>query len=584
MQLADAPGTRLRRAVQLAGRPVTLLRRHWLLTALLGAGLVLRVLAMIAYRPALLYIDSLKYLYNAWPSTDPVGYKVPLQLILAVGSLQTVVGIQHLLGLAMAATIYVMLLRRDVPRWLAAGATAPVLLDAYQVQMEQMIMPDVWFEALIVAGVAVLLWRPQVTLWAAVSAGLLLGATATVREVGAILILPALLYTVVTSGGWRKGVQAASALTAAFAVPIVLYGSLSYVSNGHFRLSRTVTSQAYGRLALAADCATLRTPPYQRGLCPPERQKLLLGADGLDHSASSPIAAYHAPPGMNRSAVIASFCHTVLLQQPLNVAGSIARDAVKLFALTRDASPGDPPISRWQFQTGYPTYGRLAERNVFRPIISVDKDGLIVVALNNSGSVTGPYVYRTLSPSLGGRAAVNQSLSNFLRSYQLEGGYTPGPVFAFAALAGLLGSLSLLWRSAGSRSQTDPDHGCLLVFTVAAAILLASDFFEFSWRYQLPALVTLAPAGALGVMVIRRRLAAGTHWAPVHDPDAIQPGERQDPPEPSCYPEATLSWGNRSKQPLDRGQGLCDGVAEPGPYQGASKPKPSRGTGQSGSM
>jgi hypothetical protein len=29
-----------------------------------------------------------------------------------------------------------------------------------------------------------------------------------------------------------------------------------------------------------------------------------------------------------------------------------------------------------------------------------------------------------------------------------------------------------------------------------------SDLFEFSWRYQLPALVTLVPAGALGIGVI----------------------------------------------------------------------------------
>ena len=29
-----------------------------------------------------------------------------------------------------------------------------------------------------------------------------------------------------------------------------------------------------------------------------------------------------------------------------------------------------------------------------------------------------------------------------------------------------------------------------------------SDLFEFSWRYQLPALVTLPPAGALGITII----------------------------------------------------------------------------------
>jgi hypothetical protein len=35
-------------------------------------------------------------------------------------------------------------------------------------------------------------------------------------------------------------------------------------------------------------------------------------------------------------------------------------------------------------------------------------------------------------------------------------------------------------------------------------VLLVSDLFEFSWRYQLPAVVTLIPAGALGLAVLAR--------------------------------------------------------------------------------
>jgi hypothetical protein len=41
------------------------LRRHWLIAILLTAGLVLRILAQVAYRPALFYIDSTRYLYHA---------------------------------------------------------------------------------------------------------------------------------------------------------------------------------------------------------------------------------------------------------------------------------------------------------------------------------------------------------------------------------------------------------------------------------------------------------------------------------------------------------------------------------------
>ena len=56
------------------------LRRHWLLALLIAGGLVLRVVTQFAYEPALLFIDSKKYLFGtnfgatAWGSYDPIGY------------------------------------------------------------------------------------------------------------------------------------------------------------------------------------------------------------------------------------------------------------------------------------------------------------------------------------------------------------------------------------------------------------------------------------------------------------------------------------------------------------------------------
>ena len=82
-----------------------LLRRHWLAALLLAAGLVLRLLAQFTYHPALFYIDSVKYLYTS-DGNDPEGYKLPLRAILLVGNFNSVVAIQHLLGLVMAVVIY----------------------------------------------------------------------------------------------------------------------------------------------------------------------------------------------------------------------------------------------------------------------------------------------------------------------------------------------------------------------------------------------------------------------------------------------------------------------------------------------
>ena len=123
---------------------------------LLAAGLGLRVVTQLAYRPALLYIDSYKYLTGTGGS-DPAGYGILLRPLLWAGNLAVVAGFQHLLGLAMAVALYTTLIRRHAPRWAATLAAAPLLLDAYQLQMEQTIMPDVTFEALITTGLTILL-------------------------------------------------------------------------------------------------------------------------------------------------------------------------------------------------------------------------------------------------------------------------------------------------------------------------------------------------------------------------------------------------------------------------------------------
>jgi hypothetical protein len=469
-----------------AGR---LLWRHWLMSVLLLAGLVLRVLATVAYQPVLLYIDSLKYLFGAWPGNDPLGYNVILKILLLPGNLTAVAALQHLLGLAMAVALYAVLLRRGVPRWLAALAAAPVLLDAYELQIEQTIMPDVWFEAFIVAGLVTLLWRPRPGLRATVAGGLLLGLSAPVAQVGQILIVPALLYVLIAAGGWRRKLACGAALCVAFAVPIAAFSMREYQVSQHFSLAPAAGSTIYGRLAYSADCATLSLPGSERALCPAPALAQRLGPDGLVHSADSPDHTYASRPGLSHAQAVSDFEHAVLIQQPLRVAGGILRDAAKLFAVSRQTSPGDTAISRWQFQTSYPTYGSA---------IFLRGSNRIMLGLHFAAS-GGRTVDQPLSPALGGRAAVTGSLASFLRSYQLDGGYTPGPLLALAALAGLLGALAAAWKRRLSPVLRELALGSLLFFGAAAAVLLASDAFEFSWRYQLPALVTLPPAGALGI-------------------------------------------------------------------------------------
>jgi hypothetical protein len=479
----SAPGTQPRTA-----RTVALLRRHWLVSVFLAVGLVLRVLAKVAYNPALIYVDTLKYLYGVYPGSDPLGYRLLLKIVLPFGGLPTVAVLQCVAGLAVAVVLYVVLLRRGTARWLAAVAVAPVLLDAYQLQMEQMIMPDVWFDAMIVAGLAVLLWRPTVSVRFAVAAGLILGSAATFKAAGVVLVLPAVVFLLVAGGGWRQAVRHSAALVGAFLVPILCYCSLSYAVYGHFRLSSAQSRS--GRLAAAADCATLKLPADVRPLCPPPKVQAQ-GPDWLVHSGASPLHDAPIPPGVSRAKLVAELDSAIEHQQPLRVVVSIAEDSIRLFAVTRTPTPWVSPISRWQFQTTYPTYPNW---------VTLGRGNVIIVGLQRKAF--GMFRFHPLNPAYGGPARVVRPIAAFLRSYQLDGGYTPGPLLLVFTLAGVAGSALVLVRRARGPRSRQLGLACLLFTVTGVLILLAPDLYEFSWRYQLPALITLPPAGVLGISAL----------------------------------------------------------------------------------
>jgi hypothetical protein len=481
-------GSRLDRAIW---RASDVLRRHWVLALLIAAGLVLRMVTQFAYEPALLFIDSKKYLFgtdfsaSSWGSFDPIGYTLlMLKPVLMFGNLGLVALLQHVLGLGMAVALYALMLRRGVTRWLAALAVAPVLLDAYQLNAEQTIMPDVLFEALLVAGIVLLLWQPRPGLAFVILAGLALGTSAPVRQVGEALILPALVYVLAVARDGRTRLVHGVVLLVCFALPVVGYmGYSKVILHYGFQLSNMGDAYLYGRAAHAADCATLTLPPDERLLCPTPAQALKFGVDGLVNNPDSPRVEYgvdvkRGVPDYNLPQQ-KEFAYAVIKQQPMRVIGDITRDSIKIFALTRNTVEGDTPIKRWQFQNVYPT---------FPPGITV----------SGSNSATNLFA----QAGGGGQARVRRPLAVGLRYYQLHGGYTPGPVLLLSLLLGLAGIFTF-----GRRR--DPDNlslACLLITGSAVAVLLGADLYEFSWRYQLPALVTLPIAGAIGATAIARQV------------------------------------------------------------------------------
>src|SRR5690242_20959349 len=330
---------------------VDLVRRHWMFLVVLAGGVMLRAIAQIAYEPALLFIDSKKYIFGTdfvntiWGSFDPLGYSLLVlrPVLLFGGDLAYVALIQHGLGLAMAVALYALMVRRGAWRWLAALAVAPVLLDAYQLNAEQTIMPDVLFETLLVAGVVLLLWQRRPGLFLVILGGLALGASAPVRQVGEALIAPALIYVVFAAQGWRRRLLHGAVLTACFALPIVGYMSYSAVIMQYgFELSNMGNAYLYGRAAHAADCATLKKiPAVERPLCPSSSLSATLGVDGLVNAPESPRVTYE-PVNVQFGLVIDTnlwqkdMAYHVLRQQPMRVVGDIANDSVKIFARSEE--------------------------------------------------------------------------------------------------------------------------------------------------------------------------------------------------------------------------------------------------------
>ena len=507
------PGTapmavpRERRARRITQRSASVLRRHWMLAVLLTAGLGLRVVTQIAYRPVLFYIDSYKYLTGSG-GIDPEGYRVLMAPFLwATHNLAVVPIIQHGLGLATGLAIYTVLVRRGAPRWAGALAAAPILLDGYQLQMEQTLMPDVAFEAIIAAGLTILLWTPRPGWTRLVAGALVLGLAADVRQIGEVLFIPVALFAVfVTRGGWRRVCYLVVGAVSC-AVPMLVYMSVSQATGNGFTLAGHGPNVLYGRAAVAANCTTLKLPADEQSLCPTPAEAAL-GIDRIVNNANGPYQSYQPPAGQTAKQGYNDFVLQVAKQQPLAMPLSVLRDAARLFALTRDGVSAITAISRWQFQPAYATY----------------PPGVTLSFVADQGQHYGGGGPKTIKP-----------LASFLRAYQLDGGYTPGPLLAVLAAGGLAGSLLVFSRrrkdsarrlppdSRLARAMEDPQSlaaGTLLATVTALGVVLGSDIYEFSWRYQLPALVLLPIAGVLGGTLIAGRVAA-RRQAGILDTDVV---------------------------------------------------------------
>jgi hypothetical protein len=251
----------------LARERAALLRRHWLFGVVFLAAVLVRVLAVVAYRHGIGFPDSRDYLATAHsgvPSPSrPAGYSWFITPFVAAGRSDLILVVQHLLGLALLVGGYAFLIRRGARIWLATLAVLPLALDGHLVSLESFVLAETLFTVLLFAGAALLTRRPGTGLGIGVLAGLLFSGAALTRTVGLPLGALALLYLLFR----RAGGRVIAGFTVALVLPLALYPIYYHHYHGAYAFGQFQGRNLYARTATFSDCAKLTLPADLTWLC-----------------------------------------------------------------------------------------------------------------------------------------------------------------------------------------------------------------------------------------------------------------------------------------------------------------------------
>ena len=519
------------------GRLRALVVANKLFTLVLAAGAVLRLITVLGYPGALWFAgDSYIYLGAALrlrpDLSKSTGYSLFLKVLQPFHSLTLVTIVQHLMGLAIAVLLYVLLRRARVPKLWATLATVPVLLNGFQIELEHMIMADALFMFLLVVAVTILLWRRRPSWPAVLVAGLLTGYAVTVWSGGLILPVVFFVFVIVRRMGWR----ALAAIVAGCAVPIVGYAAWFHSWSGTFALTNSEGFYLYGRMSSFADCAKINPPASERYLClsTPANKRLPPGTL-IWH-----IPQVHEVPGgpvsVAGNKVLRDFAIRAAEAQPVSYAHVIVDGLVLSVDWKRYNYPSKGTVYDYYFHTK----PQVVPNHVWIPHRTARQD-IQAYGHQSISRVVKPFAYL---------------MSGYERVF-----YLYGPLFGLILVLGL-GSIIRVtrrpgggfrlerWRAGPSAMPSALPWACavvLLVFPIAVA--------DFDYRYVLP----VVPFACL---------AAGLAFA--------SPASRADPSDPSpAGAEAALpSPGADPGMPASASPGAD--AAEPGSAGEPHQPVKSR--------
>ncbi|MFI0417965.1 hypothetical protein [Spongiactinospora sp. 9N601] len=332
----------------------------------LALGVLLRVLAMLGFQPALWFPDTYTYVVTAMrPSPDlvrPAGYSFFLLLLRPFHSFGLVVFVQHALGVTIGVLVHTVARRLRAPRWAATLAAAPVLLDAYQIELEHLLVSDTLFAFLVLSAVCLGISRAP-RRRTACAIGLLVAAATLTRSVGLPLIIvigawlllrPADLEAGEAGEDRRRGARGravrAGVMAAAALIPIFVYGGWFYASHQRAGLVGANGVFLYARTMSFADCSVMRPPPDLAQLCDPLPPSMRPPSQEYIWSVGSPLVRR---PGITFSAendsLAGRFALLAIRSQPLAYVGSVVSELTRTFAWDRPVYPDAEVYAYYEF-------------------------------------------------------------------------------------------------------------------------------------------------------------------------------------------------------------------------------------------
>jgi hypothetical protein len=453
------------------------LGRPRLFSGAIALGLALRVITMLAFPPAIWFGgDSASYLSTALrlvPGTSRLsGYGLMLLVLRPFHSFAAVTAVQHLMGLALGVMIYAVLRRYGLPDWGATLAAMPVLFSAYQVQLEHEILPSAAFSFLVLSAIALTLWWPVRNpgagwpSWPAVAAGLLLAVSATFWPVGGPLLVLLLIYLAVRRAGWRV----LAATVAAAVLPLTGYLGWFDHTYHHLAFSNSDGVYLWSRTMTFANCAVIKPPPSETGLCPHQPVGRRPAASTFIWEPGSPL---NNLPGKKfstaKNSLAMNFALRAIAAQPAGYLTAVLHDAALSFTWSIANHPSALMTRRYEF--AYATKHWIAPGDVLVPGHTVASDELAY------GGATST---RAVAPFAG-----------WLVAYQ-RFAYLRGTLLAAILLIGL-GGIARAWRG-GRRALAGRGGPGLLPWLASVTLLLMPVLTaDYSERYVLIA----APAACL---------------------------------------------------------------------------------------